>query len=109
MNMNNPTYQMKNSTSATTQPANSIYIRGMAFSPATLTVSAGTTVTWTNMDGVTHTVTSDSTLFNSGNILLSATYSYKFNTAGTFPYHCSIHPSMKAQVIVTAYVAPSGY
>ncbi len=90
-------------TPATTTPppaANySVTISGFAFSPATLTVSAGATVTWTNKDSVAHTVTSDTGAFDSGNIAPNATFSYKFTTAGTFSYHCAIHPSMKASVV----------
>jgi plastocyanin len=71
----------------------------MAFSPSTLTVTAGTTVTWTNKDGVPHTVTSDNGLFDSGSISNNGTYSHKFETAGTYPYHCSIHTSMTAKVV----------
>lgn len=72
------------------------------YSPATLTVKKGTTVTWTNNDTVRHNVMSDS-----GNVLSSPylskgeSWSYTFNTPGTYPYHCTPHPWMKAKVIVT--------
>jgi len=82
-------------------PANQVYIQGMAFSPATLTVSVGTTVTWTNKDAVAHTVTSNTAgLFNSGNMNTNGTFSYMIMTAGTFSYFCAIHPTMTAKVIV---------
>lgn len=81
-------------------PANEVFIQGMAFAPATLTVSAGTTVTWTNKDGVTHNVTSDTGLFSSGSIADNGTFSFKFVAAGSYPYHCTIHPSMTATVVV---------
>ena len=81
-------------------PANEVYIQGMAFAPATLNVSAGTTVKWTNKDGVAHTVTSDSGVFNSGNVSANGVFSYMFPTAGTYSYHCAIHPSMIAKVVV---------
>jgi len=109
MNTNDPTYTKTSNTTTGTQGANEVYIQGMAFSPVTLTVTAGTTVTWTNKDAMAHTVTSDSTLFVSGNIVANGTYSYTFNSAGTYPYHCAIHPTMKAKVIVNPYVAPPGY
>ena len=109
MNTNNPTYTKTTNPTTGTQGANDVYIQNMAFSPVSLTVIAGTTVTWTNKDAMTHTVTSDSTLFNSGNIPVNGVYSYTFATAGTFSYHCSIHPTMKAKVTVNAYVPPSGY
>jgi plastocyanin len=80
--------------------ANEVWIQNMAFNPATITVTAGTTIKWTNKDGVTHTVTSDTGVFDSGNMTGNATFSYSFQTAGTFQYHCTIHPSMTAKVIV---------
>ena len=75
-------------------------ISGFAFVPSTLTVSVGTTVTWTNNDSVSHTVTSNDNLFESGNLAKGATFSHTFNQKGTFNYHCSIHPSMTGKIIV---------
>lgn len=86
--------------SSSAPPANQVFIQGMAFSPATLTITAGTTVKWTNKDAVTHTVTSDSGVFDSGNVTTGNTFSYQFMTAGTFSYHCTIHPYMVAKVVV---------
>jgi amicyanin len=76
-----------------------------AFSPATLTIKAGTTVTWKNATAVGHTVTSDDgKTFDSGMTnpiaAQSGTFSFTFTTPGTFAYHCSIHPFMKATIIV---------
>jgi plastocyanin len=76
-----------------------------AFSPATLTIKAGTTVTWKNTTAVGHTVTSDDgKSFDSGMAnpiaAQSGTFSHTFTTAGTFAYHCEIHPFMKATIIV---------
>src|SRR5260370_18080160 len=75
------------------------------FSPATITIKVGTTVTWTNNTGTPHTVTSDDgTSFDSGiNTPLSpsgGTFSHTFTKAGTFSYHCQIHPFMVATVIL---------
>jgi plastocyanin len=56
-----------------------------------LVVTVGTTVTWMNGDSVAHTVTSDTGAFDSGRMDSGATFSYQFNTAGTYPYHCTIH------------------
>ena len=89
--------------------ANEVLIQNMAFAPATITVNAGTTVTWTNKDAIAHTVTSDNGLFNSGNIGKNGTYSYTFPTTGSFPYHCSIHPMMKGTVVVNAVMSTPGY
>ena len=83
-----------------TPGANEVFIQGMAFSPASITVKAGTTITWTNKDAVTHNVTSSPALFSSGSLGTGATYSYTFNDMGTFSYTCTIHPSMKGTVVV---------
>lgn len=88
------------STTSNISGGSSVIISNFAFSPDTLTVSAGTTVTWINKDSVNHTVTSDNGIFGSDMLATNATYTYKFDTSGTFSYHCSVHPSMKATVIV---------
>ena len=87
-------------TSSSAPSGNAVSMSNLSFSPASLTVSTGTTVTWTNKDTVAHTVTSDTGSFDSGNMAPKATFSFKFNTAGTFAYHCSLHPSMKGTVTV---------
>ena len=79
---------------------NEVFIQDMAFNPSTITVSAGTTITWTNKDAIAHTVTSNTGLFDSGSINSNGTYSHLFSSTGTFPYHCSIHPNMTASVII---------
>jgi plastocyanin len=79
---------------------NEVFIQGMAFNPLTITVAAGTTITWTNKDGVAHTVTSNTSIFDSGSIVSGGTWSHQFSTAGTFPYKCTVHPSMTATVVV---------
>ena len=79
-----------------------VSIANMSFGPSSLTVKVGTTVTWKNNDGYAHTVTSDDgTSFSSGNIAGGASYSYVTKTAGTFGYHCSIHPGMTATLVIT--------
>jgi len=77
-------------------------MQGMAFSPATITVSVGTTVTWKNQDSYAHTSTSDSGVWDTGNIAGGTSATTTFNTAGTYPYHCTYHVSMgmKGTVIV---------
>lgn len=91
------------STPVTTTPAPvSIAIKSSTFTPNIVEISKGTTVTWTNDDGVPHTVTSVSGAFDSGNIDPGKTYSYTFNQAGPFEYRCANHPSMThGKVIVT--------
>src|SRR4030042_449210 len=86
-------YQTTTPTTTPTQTqGNAVSIQNMAFSPATLTVSAGTTVTWTNNDTTIHTVTSNTGLFESVQMSKGSNFSYTFNHIGTFAYHCSIHP-----------------
>ena len=93
------------STSATPAPgagtaAASVAISNFAFSPADLTVKVGDSVTWTNNDSVAHTITSDAGDFDSGSIAQGATYTHKFDKAGTVSYHCAVHPSMTAKITV---------
>jgi plastocyanin len=72
------------------------------FNPATVTVKMGTRVVWKNTTGTDHTVTSDkSGLFNLDPVFPGKTRSYLFKKTGTYKYHCSIHPFMRAKVIVT--------
>lgn len=79
---------------------NEVIIQGSSFSPSTLTVTAGTKVTWHNNDYMAHTVTSDNGLFDSGNIGVSGTYSFTFAAKGTYAYHCSIHSGMTGVIVV---------
>ena len=75
-----------------------------SFQPATLTVKMGTQVVWLNSSDAPHTVTSDTAgVFNSpGNVTQNQTFKFTFSKAGTFPYHCNIHPYMKATITVTS-------
>jgi plastocyanin len=79
---------------------NEVWIQGSAFNPDKITVTAGTTITWTNKDGAVHTVTGDTGLFDSGDIAANGTYTHKFSTAGTFLYHCKVHTTMTGTVVV---------
>jgi plastocyanin len=83
---------------------NAVSILNFAFAPAALTVKAGTTVTWTNKDADSHTVTSTGSggPLNSAALATQATYSYTFTTPGTYSYLCTIHPFMTATVTVTS-------
>jgi plastocyanin len=78
-----------------------VSIDNFAFVPATLTVSAGSTVTWTNHDEEPHTVAASDGSFHSPGMGSQARYSHRFPTAGRFDYVCSIHPFMHATVVVT--------
>jgi len=70
--------------------------------PLTISLAAKRTVKWRNNDGAApnHTVTSDTGLFDSGNLSESNVFSFTFTATGTYTYHCSIHPSMTGTVIV---------
>jgi amicyanin len=82
--------------------AKSVSIVNMSYSPADITVKKGTTVTWTNNDTIAHTVTADSNnTFDSGNMDKGKTFSFTFNNAGTFAYHCTYHADMHGKVVVT--------
>ncbi|SOE06582.1 Plastocyanin [Streptomyces sp. Ag109_G2-15] len=93
------------STGAAAAPVtgNAVAIKNFAFSPATLKVKAGTTVTWTNQDTDAHTVTSAGSggPLHSAALATDATYSYTFTKPGTYAYLCTIHPFMTATVEVT--------
>lgn len=78
--------------------ANAVNIQNFAFSPATLTVKKGTTVTWTNNDPAQHQI--KSATFNSSQLSKGQTFSFTFNNVGTFDYSCAIHPSMLGKIIV---------
>jgi plastocyanin len=81
-------------------PANTIGMANMAFGPSGLTVAKGTTVTWKNNDSVAHTATSDAGTWDTGNIAPGGSKSVTFNSAGTFTYHCTVHPMMTASIVV---------
>jgi plastocyanin len=79
-----------------------ITVAGFAFSPTAISVPAGTAVTWTNSDATTHTVTSDDgTTFDCRPLSAGTSMTFTFATAGTYAYHCAIHPTMKATITVT--------
>ena len=76
-------------------------INNFAFSPATLQVKLGQQVTWTNQQpGVTHTVTADGGTFDHP-MPSGATFSFTLATAGSFAYHCKIHPSMHGTIVAS--------
>jgi plastocyanin len=80
----------------------SVSIQNFAF-PATINVNVGDSVTWTNQDSAAHTVTSDTAgVFGSGQLAQGQSFSHTFTQAGTFTYHCAIHPTMTGSVVVAA-------
>jgi plastocyanin len=77
-----------------------VKIDNFSFGPETLTVAAGTTVTWTNNDDVPHTVVSDDKVFKSKALDTDDKFAYTFTKPGTYNYFCSVHPKMTAKVVV---------
>jgi plastocyanin len=86
--------------SAVVIPAGAQSLGNRAFQPDDLNIAAGTTVTWTNTDSTSHTSTSDAAGWNSGTLPPGGRFSLVFQTAGTFSYHCAIHPGMVGTVVV---------
>lgn len=84
----------------------SVSIQGFAFNPASLSLESPATITWTNLDGVAHTVTSDNGDFHSGTLGSGRTYTLTLSLPGTYPYHCAFHPFMTASITVTAPPGP---
>ncbi len=76
-----------------------VVAKNFALSPAAVEVTVGGSVTWTNEDSATHNLQGDGGIV-SGDLAQGATYTKTFDTAGTFNYHCVIHPTMTGQVIV---------
>jgi plastocyanin len=77
-----------------------VRIDNFSFGPPELTVTAGTTITWTNRDDIPHTVVSPDKVFKSKVLDTDEKFSFTFDTPGTFPYFCSIHPKMTGKVVV---------
>lgn len=95
---------VQSSTGTTASTTNKIAIKDYMFSPAAVMVRVGTTVTWTNQDSVSHTVTADnpsSDAPSSMDIAQGQSYSFTFKKAGTYTYHCFPHPYMHGSVQVT--------
>lgn len=88
------------SASTVSIPLNAAALGDRAYVPRDLTVTVGTRVTWTNTDTVAHTSTSNANGWNSGVIAPNGQFSFTFAAAGSFPYHCAIHPGMVGTVVV---------
>jgi plastocyanin len=80
--------------------AHVVRIEAMRFSPEVLEVAAGDTVTWKNEDAFPHNATAERKIFASGNIESGRSWKFKATKKGTFPYVCTLHPGMKAVLIV---------
>ncbi len=71
-----------------------------AFGANPLNITVGTTISWLNSDGTSHTSTGDGGAWSSGNIAPGARFNFTFQSAGRFTYHCQIHPGMTGTVVV---------
>ncbi len=79
---------------------NLVKIDNFSFTPPSLTVQVGTTVTWVNKDDVPHTVTSADKKFKSPALDTDERFSFTFSAPGTYNYFCSVHPHMTGKIIV---------
>jgi len=77
-----------------------VKIDNFSFMPASMTVPAGTTVTWVNRDDVPHNVVSTEKKFKSPVLDTDEQFSYKFTDPGAYEYFCSIHPKMTGKIVV---------
>ena len=83
------------------QGQSTISIAGFAFHEPTLTVPVGTTVEWVNNDSTTHSIVAEDGSFLSPDLAPGETFTFTFDTAGTFGYLCGIHPQMRGEITVT--------
>ncbi len=77
-----------------------VTMKNIAFNPQDVTINTGETIVWENDDNVDHHVVSNTGVFDSGVMTPGSSYSFTFSTAGTYAYHCSIHPSMTGTITV---------
>ncbi|HUL42739.1 MAG TPA: plastocyanin/azurin family copper-binding protein [Bacteroidota bacterium] len=91
---NNPSNSYGGSSSGSPPPPNTVVMSGYSFSPSSMTIKKGTTITWKNNDGAIHTSTSDSGVWDTGDMPNGASKTTTFNTVGTFNYHCTYHQAM---------------
>ena len=75
-------------------------IKNFAYMPMSVTIAAGGSVTWKNLDGEPHTVTSLDGLFRSAALDQDDSFTFKFAKPGVYKYVCSIHPKMRAEIVV---------
>jgi plastocyanin len=85
---------------AQAQEANAIVLKNFMFSPMSLTIKTGSTVTWKNLDGEPHTIVNDSGLFRSSALDQNDTYKYTFDKPGVYKIFCGIHPNMRETITV---------
>jgi plastocyanin len=77
-----------------------VFMFNTTFSPSTISITQGSTISWFNEGPFAHTSTSDTGVWDSGNVNPGFSYQFTFNAPGIYPYHCTIHPQMTGSVIV---------
>src|SRR4029079_14242296 len=82
------------------EAAPQVMVDNFSFTPASTSIAAGTTITWTNHDDVPHKIVSTEEKFKSPVLDTDEKFSYRFDTPGTYPYFCSLHPRMTGRVVV---------
>jgi plastocyanin len=80
--------------------SNRIVVKDFMFTPNSLTIKTGSSVTWSNLDDEPHSVVSDAGLFRSGAMDTNESFSFKFDKPGTYHFTCSIHPRMVGTIVV---------
>jgi plastocyanin len=100
---NMPSNSNANNGSQAPTATDKVTVQNFAFSPANITITKGTTVTWTNNDSVAHTIveTDGKSGPNSSSVNPGSSFTFTYSQAGTYQYHCSIHPQMTGTVTVT--------
>jgi plastocyanin len=84
-----------------TPGANEIWLQNTAYNPSQKTIPKGTTITFTNKDNMTHTVSESNNMFvSSGDLKLNDTFVYTFSTAGVYHIYCKYHSVMTATITV---------
>ena len=86
---------------ATAPKGATVKIANFEFGPTTITVPVGASVTWTNTDDDAHSVVADNKAFRSAPLDTGDSYTFTFAAAGTYGYHCGLHPQMVGKVVVT--------
>ena len=98
--MQSPQKNPQNATTPQNASQSTVIIQNFAFNPNTITIKAGTNVTWINQDSAIHDVSSDSGAFASSDLSKGEKYTHNFTKPGEYPYHCNEHPYMKGKIIV---------
>ena len=93
-------FGVSNPATAEIPQTTNIVVKNFMFMPMSVTVTTGSTVTWSNQDQEPHTVVSDTGLFRSGAIDTNESFSFKFDQPGTYHFMCSIHPQMVGTIVV---------